>query len=171
MIRTKAYKYCPVCGESLRIVSNWCLTCVNNHPYYISPKPAVSAIITDGENKILISKRGSEPRQGTWELPGGFIEPDETPEKAICREIKEELGLDIKVKNYLMPAKALYPLRGIDYDVLMFYFVTKVVNPKIKLNTDEVSEAKFVYPEKALSENFGFDSDRKAVEEYVRLRC
>lgn len=170
MTRTKAYKYCPVCGEGLRIVSDWCLDCVNNHPYYISPKSAVAAIIVDDENKILIVKRGREPKKGTWEFPGGYIDPGETAEIAICREIREELGLEIMVESYLMSSIALYPFREIDYEALLIHFVAKIVNRKMKLSTGEVMEAKFMYPEKALDEDFGFEPHRKAIEEYIRLK-
>ncbi len=56
------------------------------------------AVIVDEDNKILLLKRGSNPKMwqpNKWALVGGGIEKGETPEKAIKREIKEEINLDI----------------------------------------------------------------------------
>jgi len=58
-------------------------------------KQAVVALIQDGE-KILLGKRSPESRGqvGKWENLGGEVDEDETPEQAVVREIKEELGID-----------------------------------------------------------------------------
>ncbi|MFA5207138.1 MAG: NUDIX hydrolase [Candidatus Paceibacterota bacterium] len=56
------------------------------------------AVIVDEDNKILLLKRGSNPKiwqPSKWALVGGGIEKGETPEKAIKREIKEEINVDI----------------------------------------------------------------------------
>ena len=49
--------------------------------------PCVGAIITDHRGWLLLIKRGHEPGAGLWSLPGGRIEPDETGEQAVVREI------------------------------------------------------------------------------------
>ncbi len=46
------------------------------------------------ELKILLIKRGGHPYLGSWALPGGFVNPDETTEQAAMRELKEETGVD-----------------------------------------------------------------------------
>jgi 8-oxo-dGTP diphosphatase len=55
-----------------------------------------AAAIIDAEGRVLLAQRpeGKE-MAGMWEFPGGKIEPGETPEAAMIREIKEEIGLDI----------------------------------------------------------------------------
>jgi len=59
----------------------------------------VSAALIFNQDKILITSC----RAGTrWEFPGGKLEPGETPENCVVREIKEELGLDINVLRYFM---------------------------------------------------------------------
>ncbi|MCB9734057.1 MAG: NUDIX domain-containing protein [Deltaproteobacteria bacterium] len=53
-----------------------------------------AAIIRDGEGRVLLARRRPERRQGgRWEFPGGKIEPGETPEACLLRELEEELGL------------------------------------------------------------------------------
>jgi 8-oxo-dGTP diphosphatase len=52
------------------------------------------------EGKILGTRRtGSSSRAGKWEFPGGKVRPEEKPEKAIVREIDEELGMAVSVKH------------------------------------------------------------------------
>lgn len=61
----------------------------------LSPRlEAVAAAIIDSDNRILIGKRPKgKPMEGYWEFPGGKIEENESPEDALKREIKEELGV------------------------------------------------------------------------------
>ena len=55
----------------------------------------VAAIIVGPDQQIFISRRGEHLHQGgLWEFPGGKIEPSETPEHALIRELQEELGID-----------------------------------------------------------------------------
>ena len=51
-------------------------------------------VVLDEQCNILISRRGSQAHQGgLWEFPGGKVEPGETPEAALIRELREELGI------------------------------------------------------------------------------
>jgi 8-oxo-dGTP diphosphatase len=69
----------------------------------------VCAIIEKG-GKILAAKRGdSQPHAGFWEFPGGKIDPGEDAQKAIIREIREELGTGISIQAQLPPATFDYP--------------------------------------------------------------
>ena len=56
--------------------------------------PCVGAILADGE-RILLIRRGHEPEAGRWSLPGGRIEPGETDQQALVREVREETGLEV----------------------------------------------------------------------------
>jgi 8-oxo-dGTP diphosphatase len=56
--------------------------------------PCVGAILTDNE-RILLIRRGHEPEAGRWSLPGGRIEPGETDQQALVREVREETGLEV----------------------------------------------------------------------------
>ena len=57
--------------------------------------PCVGAIITDPAGRLLLIKRGHEPEAGRWSLPGGRIEPGESDEQALVREVREETGLTV----------------------------------------------------------------------------
>ena len=56
-----------------------------------------AAIIEFPDNKILLVKRGIPVFRGYWALPGGKVEPEETVEEAVIREVKEETGLTVAI--------------------------------------------------------------------------
>ncbi len=79
---------------------------------------AVSLIKFD--DKILISKRkNTKFLEGLWEFPGGKIEKNESAEKAIIREIKEETNLDIKAPTYLGSIKHQYSHFGVNISLFI----------------------------------------------------
>jgi len=57
----------------------------------------VGAIITDDDGRLLLVQRGHAPSQGLWSIPGGRVEPGESDEQAVMREIAEETGLVVRV--------------------------------------------------------------------------
>ena len=58
--------------------------------------PCVGAVIRDETGRILLIKRGHEPGKGLWSVPGGRIEPGETDQQAVVREVREETGLEVE---------------------------------------------------------------------------
>jgi mutator protein MutT len=57
--------------------------------------PCVGAIITDPAGRLLLIRRGHAPEAGRWSLPGGRVEPGETDQQAVVREVREETGLSV----------------------------------------------------------------------------
>jgi len=64
------------------------------------PGIAVDGVIIR-DKSILLIKRKNQPFKGMWALPGGFVEYGETVEEAILREVKEETGMDAKIRRLL----------------------------------------------------------------------
>ena len=80
---------------------------------------AACALI-DGEGRVLLSKRPEgKTLAGLWEFPGGKVEPDETPEAALIRELNEELGITI-------PPRRLTPLTFASYAYPEFHLLMPV---------------------------------------------
>ena len=72
----------------------------------------VAAVLFDNQGRIFATQRGYGEWKDWWEFPGGKIEPGETPQQALCREIREELDTEIEVGELL---------RTIDYDYPAFH--------------------------------------------------
>ena len=70
--------------------------------------PVVAAIIQKDE-RILATQRGYGEQKDGWEFPGGKIEPGETPEEALVREIREELAMEVQVKRHVVDVAWDYP--------------------------------------------------------------
>ncbi len=83
---------------------------------------AVALIDVDG--RVLLAQRpAGKPMAGLWEFPGGKVQPDETPEAALIRELDEELGIDVAA-NCLAPftfASHAYP----EFHLLMPLYVCR----------------------------------------------
>lgn len=69
----------------------------------------VVAAIIHRDGAYFATQRGYGEFDGMWEFPGGKIEPGESPEDALKREIQEELGIDIGVKEFLCTTEYDYP--------------------------------------------------------------
>jgi 8-oxo-dGTP diphosphatase len=84
----------------------------------------VAAALVDTDGRVLLAKRPpGKPLAGLWEFPGGKIEPGETPEAALVRELKEELDIDVAAKCLapLTFTSHTYP----EYHLLMPLFVCR----------------------------------------------
>ena len=68
----------------------------------------VAAVIVRGK-QVLATQRGYGEHEGWWEFPGGKVERGESPERALEREIREELNADIRVGRHLCTAEHDYP--------------------------------------------------------------
>ena len=58
----------------------------------------VAAALVDADNRVLLAQRPEGRRMaGLWEFPGGKVQPGESPEAALTRELREELGIEVRV--------------------------------------------------------------------------
>ena len=98
----------------------------------------VVAAVIRSENKIFATARGYGEFKGQWEFPGGKIEPGETPQQALVREIKEELETDIKVGELIGTIEYDYPAFHLSMDC----FWCEVIEGKLVLK--EAEDAKWL---------------------------
>lgn len=82
------------------------------------PVEVLAGVITDPTGRILLARR-TEGRDlaGAWEFPGGKREPGETPEAALARELREELGIEVDIGEPLITVPQAYPHKRIRLDV------------------------------------------------------
>lgn len=90
-----------------------------------SPFIVVAVALIDGDGRVLLQRRPEgKPMAGLWEFPGGKVEPAETPEAALIRELDEELGISTHA-SCLAPATFASAPVGDRHMLLMLYVCRK----------------------------------------------
>lgn len=131
----------PLSDGGTDTVGNAIAVCPNCHQkaHYGANVTTVAAGIIIEDGKILIAKRsGNDELAGKWEFPGGKLNTNETPEKALQRELYEELGINVRIGTYFGESIYQYSSGIIR---LMTYFVNKFEG-KYRLNVHD--DIKFV---------------------------
>ena len=119
----------------------------------------VAAVITRG-NRILATQRGYGDYKDSWEFPGGKIEPGETHEEALIREIREELKADIQVGGMVDTVEYDYP----KFHLMMYCYLCTLASDDFTLVEHEAS--RWLAPEELMSVDW-LPSD---IEVVARLR-
>lgn len=120
----------------------------------------VGAAIIDDDGKVLCAQRGYGPLKGKWEFPGGKIEKDENAIQALIREIKEELGIVVEVKELIDENYHEYDKSNINLQVYRCKYVSG------NINDTEHQTLKWVEGKK-LNELDWADADKPIVETYI----
>jgi len=91
----------------------------------IQPLMVVAAALIDADGRVLVQQRPADKTMaGLWEFPGGKIEPHETPEAALIRELQEELGIETH-SSCLAPAGFASEALGDRHLILLLYICRK----------------------------------------------
>ncbi|MCL1817950.1 MAG: NUDIX domain-containing protein [Spirochaetaceae bacterium] len=122
-------------------------------------------IITEG--RVLFLVRAKEPAAGKLDFPGGFIEPGEGALEGLRRECREELGWEPQGEfSFLASFPNVYPYKGIVYNTCDLFFTVSVPGlseKDLRLDPEEITEARFIKPEDLDLREIAFDSGRKAL--------
>ena len=118
----------------------------------------VAAAIIQKNGRILIARRGAdEPLAGKWEFPGGKIEPGESPEECLVRELKEELDLTVVVGGFFAENTYIYSTGT--FRLLTYFAESDSYNMRLRAHDDIA----WVEPSR-LSEYDFFPADRPIIE-------
>jgi len=101
-----------------------------------------TAIIPFPPNKILLITRSTVPFKGYWALPGGRLDPGETVEQTVIREVKEETGLTVAVISKVGEYHEQGIQGGVEYDYYPACFLVKTISGEIKRQETEIEEIK-----------------------------
>lgn len=162
-----APRHCLACGARLRATRQdgvrrlRCPRC--GWIFYNNPVPATVAIVV-GPRGLLLCRRAAAPYAGYWDLAGGFLEADETPERGLRRELREELGARIRRLRFrgFVPDRYGpdgFPVLGIVYEVRLAGRITP---------GSDVSEVRWVKRDAIPWRRLGFASIRRALRDYLR---
>ena len=127
-----------------------------------------TAIIPFPPDKILLIKRRTVPFKGYWALPGGRVDPGETVEQTIVREVKEETGLDVAIVSKVGDYHEQGVQNGVVYDYYPACFLVKVVGGEIKKQESEIEEAK-LFSLSAVPATLAFEH-AQMIKDYIAMR-
>jgi ADP-ribose pyrophosphatase YjhB (NUDIX family) len=159
-------RYCLVCGARLTTVREEgrprrrCPRC--RWTFYDNPVPAVVAIV-ERSARILLTRRAAAPYAGTWDLPGGFLESGELPERGLLRELREELGTRATIGRLHGFSIDRYGPGGIP--ILAMVYVARLARPPVA--GSDVAEVRWFRRDEIPWRQIGFASIRRTLREYL----
>jgi NAD+ diphosphatase len=171
MARSRSLRFCPDCGgQTFRPTSakSWrCTSC--DFIWYQNTAAAVAAIIVHAGD-VLFAVRAAEPQVGKLDLPGGFVDNDESVEHALARELDEELGLQDVSARYMASFPNTYPYAGVEYKTVdLIYLVELDERPSLR-PADDVAGVRWIKAADIRFEQLAFDSIRRALA-YFQTHC
>jgi len=137
---------CPSCGFVL----------------FRNPVPGVGVLV-EVEQGVVLVRRGQEPFVGSWALPAGYIEEDESAEQAAIRECKEETGLDVE----LVELFGVYSFsEGPVHSGIIVFYRARPVGGALRAGDDaqEVS----VFAPATLPDGIAFRTHREVLERWIQ---
>ncbi|MFT3739459.1 MAG: NUDIX domain-containing protein [Breznakibacter sp.] len=166
---SSVFKYCPRCGSRAFEFDNdrsfKCQDC--RFHFFINSSAAVAGIIVNDKGEILFSVRAFDPDKGMLDLPGGFVDPLESAEQAVIREIKEELGLDVVAMRYIGSWYNEYKFSGLSVYTTDLGFVVDVASLEGIAANDDISGFEFTAPGMIDYSRIGAESIRRLVKMYL----
>ncbi|NQU86532.1 MAG: NUDIX domain-containing protein [Mariniphaga sp.] len=144
------FKFCPKCGsENFPAISKRSLKCAScGFHYFINSSTAVAGIVINTKGELLLTRRAIQPHFGMLDLPGGFVDPGESAENALIRELKEELGIEVEAMEYFGSAPNEYIYSEFTVFTLDLAYCVKPVSLEGLKPMDDISGFEFVLPEK-----------------------
>ncbi|MDP3644654.1 MAG: NUDIX domain-containing protein [Bacteroidota bacterium] len=138
-------KFCPRCGSAhFQATCNRSFKCEDcSFNYYVNASAAVAVLLFNEKRELLFTRRAVEPHIGKLDLPGGFINPEETAEQAAIREIQEELGIQVHSLRYFGSFPNEYVFSGFSVYTLDLAFHAQTENLHQMTARDDVASFEF----------------------------
>jgi 8-oxo-dGTP diphosphatase len=143
--------FCYQCGTGLEFrfldgrMREICPAC--KWVFYPQLKIGAAAMI-EKEGKILLAERAQDPWKGCWYLPAGYVEADENPARAVEREVKEEIGLEVTASGLVWAEYCDDDPRG---PVLLLVYACEIVGGDIHCDLVETRQADYISRDAVLS--------------------
>jgi NAD+ diphosphatase len=135
----EAHTHCPRCGATTEPDhSGWIRRCTSDgSEHFPRIDPAVIMAVTDADDRLLLARNPSWPER-RFSVLAGFVEPGESLEAAVAREVFEEVGVVVEDVRYLGNQPWPFP------SSLMVGFASSAVEPTLQLDQEEIVEAVWV---------------------------
>jgi NAD+ diphosphatase len=160
-INMDIFSYCPSCGSKGILFDGMkklrCRAC--SFTYFHNTAAATGVILEYGQQIVLL-RRSREPAKGKLDLPGGFIDPDETAEEALRREIREELNMELGTVKYIGSYPNTYEYKGVTYKTCDLYFSSRIDTLPTVVDKSEIEELILIHPCDVPDDQIAFESIR-----------
>jgi NAD+ diphosphatase len=134
----RLHRFCSRCGERTVIAAaghvRRCPACGAEH--YPRTDPAVIMLVTDDRDRALLGRQMHWP-EGRFSTLAGFVEPGESVEQAVVREVAEEAGVAVGEVEYVASQPWPFP------SSLMLGFMARATSPRIAVDGEEIHEARW----------------------------
>lgn len=166
------FTFCPNCKSThFTFENNFRFHCTDcDFTYYHNIAAAIAVVFTF-ENKVLFTVRNVDPDKGKLDLPGGFVDPNETAEETACREIKEELGLDLLPKDlkYITTSPNDYLYKNVPYRTMDIFYESNLETDLIAVVAkDEIQDLIWIKRSEIDLNAIGFKSIKKVIGDYYK---
>lgn len=164
------FKHCPNCSyETIKFIDYRYFKCSSCEFVYFHNVATATAAIIVFNNEILMTVRAKNPEKGKLDLPGGFVNPNETLEQGLSREIDEELGLKLSNWLYFCGLPNTYTFSGITYHTQDCIFIKRLTGkPTITMEPSEITEYLWINMDLLDTSRMAFTSLRTAVERFIQ---
>ena len=134
----RAHTHCPRCGSPTRPEQGgWLRRCTaDGSEHYPRTDPAVIMSVVDADDRLLMA-RGSGWAEGRYSVLAGFVEPGETLEAAVAREVREEVGVDVVDVRFLGDQPWPFPTS------IMLGFTARALGTELTLQESEIADARW----------------------------
>jgi len=161
----KIFEYCPSCGSNAIAFDSfkkfYCKEC--NFTYFHNVAAAAAAVL-EYDGRIVLVMRSREPCHGKLDLPGGFIDPNESAEDALRREIKEELSIELGTVGYLTSCPNFYEYKGIPYCTCDLFFYSRLDARPETFDESEIKELILLKPSDVQYDKIAFESTKACLK-------
>ena len=143
----RAHRFCARCGSRLEVAAaGHVLTCSGcGREHFPRTDPAVIMLVVDGEDRALLGRPPGWP-EGRYSTLAGFVDPGESLENAVRREVAEEVGVEIGEVTYLGNQPWPFPAS------LMVGFFAEALTTEIAVDREEISDARWFTREQMRAE-------------------
>lgn len=142
----RTHRYCGVCGQPMGLApGERAMRCACGHRAYPRVSPAMMVLVRRGR-EILLARNVAVPPGGRMSALAGFVEPGESIEDAVHREVREEVGVEVGELRYFGSQSWPFP------HSLMIAFTAEYAGGGIRCDPAEIAEARWFGPGDALPE-------------------
>nr|WP_314290348.1 NUDIX domain-containing protein [uncultured Capnocytophaga sp.] len=163
------FKHCPHCASTdIEFPNNVRFLCHNCGFTYFHNIAAAVAVVFRCKDKILFTVRNMDPDKGKLDLSGGFVDPNETAQEAACREVKEEMGMEIRPEQlrFITTFPNNYLYKDVAYRTMDIFFECSLEEEQVQIVApDEIKALQWYSLEEIPEDMIGFISVRTVIHQ------